>query len=252
MKLPCLFLPIAAMAALPAFAEDGPHTFTGNVGLTSDYLFRGISQTGHAPAIQGGFDYAHASGFYLGAWASNVGWIEDFQGYDSGKLEIDLYGGFRDSIGDTGVSYDVGVIGYVYPGDRPGGIASADTAEVYIGLGWKWFTAKYAYTVSNGAFGFAHADGSHYLDISASLPLGETGLTAGAHWGAFEFENNGAYDYEDWKVSLTYDMGRLGGALSDVTLSMAYSDSSAGRVWTDVNGERLGDGRGVVWVSKIF
>lgn len=255
------FYPLAVMAAmvsLPALAEDSPHSFTANVGLTSDYLFRGISQTGHDPAIQGGFDYAHASGFYLGTWGSNVGWIEDFQGYNSGNLELDLYGGFRNSIGDTGISYDMGAIEYYYPGDRPSGTTNANTTEVYAGLGWKWFTAKYSYTVSSGSFGFANADGSNYLDISASVPLGETGLTAGAHWGTFNFENNSAFDYEDWKISLTYDMGKLGAKLSGMTLGVAYSDTNAdpgtvaNRVWTDANGEFLGDSRGLVWVTKTF
>ncbi|MDD3529832.1 MAG: TorF family putative porin, partial [Gallionellaceae bacterium] len=56
--------------SLPVLAEDGPHSITGNLAFVSDYAFRGISQTDEDPAIQGGFDYAHASGFYLGVWGS--------------------------------------------------------------------------------------------------------------------------------------------------------------------------------------
>ena len=82
---------LSAPVAQVAYAADAsPHTITGNVGLVTDYKFRGLSQTYKGPALQGGFDYSHASGFYLGTWASNVGWIEDFQGYTKGNIEIDL------------------------------------------------------------------------------------------------------------------------------------------------------------------
>lgn len=262
MKLKSLSLLLMATLGAPLVAqaaETSPHSFTGNVSLTSDYIFRGISQTGGDAALQGGADYAHSSGFYLGVWGSNVGWIEDYQGYNSGNIEIDLYGGYRNSIGDTGISYDVGVIGYFYPGDRPAGLTKADTAEMYVGLGWKWFTVKYSYAVSDEVFGFGKptgafdADGSSYLDVSASLPIGETGLTLGAHWGTFNFENYGAQDYDDWKISATYDMGKLTDKLSGVTLGVAYSDTNAdSTTWTDANGQDLGEGTGMIWVTKAF
>lgn len=246
-------LMLAGMVSTPAavMAEDSPHSFSGNVSLTSDYLFRGISQTGGDAAIQGGFDYTHASGFYLGTWASNVGWIEDYQGYDSGNIEIDLYGGYRGTVGP--ISYDLGIIGYFYPGDRPAGVPKADTTELYIGLGWEWFSVKYSYSISDETFGFANSDGSNYLDLSVSYPVGETGLTLGAHWGTFNFKNNGAQDYDDWKISATYDMGKLSGTLSGVTLGVAYSDTNADRApWTDTNNKFLGKDTGYVWISKAL
>jgi uncharacterized protein (TIGR02001 family) len=254
MKLkPLSLLVMAALGApLASQAADSPHSFSANIGVTSDYIFRGISQTGHDPAIQGGVDYAHSSGFYLGTWASNVGWIEDYQGYDDGKLEVDFYGGFRNSFGKTDFTYDLGVIQYWYPGDRNGAV-NANTTELYAALGWKWFTVKYSHTVSDGSFGFPNADGSGYLDISASVPIGETGLTAGAHWGTFNFENNGSADYDDWKVSLAYDMGKLSKVMDGVTLGVAYTDTNARKsVWTDGNGEYLGDSQTTVWITKAF
>ncbi len=258
-RLSCLLmLTLGAPLAVQA-AEESPHTLSANVTLASDYIFRGISQTGHDPAIQGGFDYAHKSGFYLGTWASNVGWIEDFQGYNSGNLEIDLYGGYRNSIGDTGIGYDVGAIKYFYPGKKPAGTTDADTTELYAALSWKWFTLKYSYAISDAVFGFGKpggafdADGSSYLDISASLPIGETGLTVGAHWGTFAFENYGNQDYDDWKVSLTYDMGKLSNVMSGMTLGVAYTDTNAKKAfWTDANNEDLGKGVTTVWISKAF
>ncbi|MDP2432042.1 MAG: TorF family putative porin [Pseudomonadota bacterium] len=255
-KLSCLLV-LSGLISIPAFAADSPHSLSANVGMTSNYVFRGISQSSGDPAIQGGLDYSHSSGVYLGAWGSNVSWIKDFQGYQNGSLEVDLYGGYRNAIGDTGVSYDVGVIGYVYPGNRgTPAVTSADTTEVYASLGWKWFNLKYSYATSSGTFGFANARGSNYLDLSASVPIGETGLTAGAHWGAFNFKNNGGQDYDDWKVSLAYDLGQSSPVMSGMTVGIAYSDTNANSaVWSNpvlLGGADLGKSTTSVWVSKSF
>jgi uncharacterized protein (TIGR02001 family) len=245
-------LPTFAMAEEMPAAEESPHSISANVSLTSNYIFRGISQTGGDPAIQGGFDYGHSSGFYLGTWASNVGWIEDFQGYDSGNVEIDLYGGYRGSIGDTDFTYDVGAIQYWYPGDK-GGAVSADTTEIYGAAGWKWFSAKYSYYVSDEVFGFADAQGSYYLGLSGSYPIAETGVTVGATWGTFKFKNNGNQDYEDWSVSATYDMGKLTKVADGVTVGVKYTDTNADRAyWTDANGQDLSKGTATFWVAKAF
>jgi uncharacterized protein (TIGR02001 family) len=253
-------LVLTGLVGVPTFAvaaeePASPHSLSANVGLYSNYVFRGISQTGGEPAIQGGLDYSHSSGFYLGTWGSNVGWIEDFQGYDKGNMEIDVYGGFRGDIGATGLTFDVGAIQYIFPGDKPAGITDADTTEVYGALGWKWFTVKYSYYISDEVFGFANADGSDYLGISASVPVGETGLTLGASWGTFSFKNNGAQDYDDWKVSAAYDMGKLSSVMDGVTVGVAYTDTDAdSAVWTEPapNNEFLGDSATTVWISKAF
>ena len=248
-------LVFGSLVAVPTFAraaDESPHKLSANVGMYSNYVFRGISQTGGDPAVQGGLDYTHSSGLYLGTWGSNVGWIEDYQGYKSGNVEIDVYGGYRGSFGSTGLTYDLGAIQYIYPGKR-GGAVDADTTEIYAGLGWKWFTAKYSYYVSNEVFGFANADGSDYFDISASVPIAETGLTAGAHWGTFKFKKNGAQDYDDWKISLAYDMGKLSPVTSGVTVGVMYTDTNAKRApWTDTNNEFLGKSTTTVWISKTF
>ncbi|MEW5965792.1 MAG: TorF family putative porin [Pseudomonadota bacterium] len=253
-------LVLTGLVGVPAaaIAAESPHSLSANVGLYSNYVFRGISQTGGDPAIQGGLDYSHASGFYLGTWASNVGWIEDFQRYGSGSMEIDVYGGFRGDIGKTGLTFDVGAIQYMYPGERYSTITTAtavkaDTSEIYAALGWKWFTVKYSYYVSDEVFGFANADGSDYLAISASVPVGETGLTLGASWGTFSFENNAAQDYDDWKISAAFDMGKAGKLFDGVTVGVAYSDTDANSAnWTDINNEFLGKDTTTFWISKSF
>lgn len=247
-------LVLSGFVAVPtvAFAEESPHSLSANVSLTSDYIFRGISQTGGDAAVQGGFDYAHSSGFYLGTWASNVGWIEDFQGYASGNVEIDLYAGYGGSIGSTDFTYDLGAIQYMYPGKRAGAV-KADTTEVYASLGWKWFTLKYSHYLSDEVFGFANADGSYYWDVSASLPIGETGFTVDAHWGTFNFKNNGPQDYDDWKLGVTYDMGKLSKTMENVSVGLMYTDTNARKAnWIDANNRFLGKDTTTFWISKSF
>ena len=106
-----LFSPLVAVAADPA----PEHTFTGNVTLASEYLYRGIAQTRGKPAIQGGFDYAHSSGLYAGLWASSITWIGDAVASASAGIEVDVYGGYKGSITED-FGYDIGVLTYNYPG----------------------------------------------------------------------------------------------------------------------------------------
>src|SRR5215510_13079620 len=111
-----LAVPVLAVAQTPAPAAPATPAVTGNIALVSDYRFRGITQTFEEPALQGGFDYAHASGLYLGNWNSNV---SQGAGYPGGNLEMDFYGGWKKAFGDFGL--DVGFIYYYYPGtDSPG------------------------------------------------------------------------------------------------------------------------------------
>jgi uncharacterized protein (TIGR02001 family) len=261
MKTLSVLVMVALGAPLVAQAEDSPWSLSGNVSLTSNYVFRGISQTGGDPAIQGGLDLAHSSGFYVGTWGSNVGWIQNYQGYGSGNMEIDLYGGYSNSIGDF--TYDVGAIEYYYPGDRLNVIptyfgepafkaATANTTELYASLGWKWFTVKYSHYVSDGTFGFSDAKNSYYVDLSGSYPVGDTGLTLGAHWGTFKFKNNSDANYDDWKVSADYDLGKLGKLGEGMTLSVAYTDvtNDTAGFWTDINGKDLSKGGAFVSISK--
>jgi uncharacterized protein (TIGR02001 family) len=112
---------IAAMllgaATTPAMAQENwdlPGNFTGNVALTNDYVFRGFTQTQENAALQGGLDWDSGHGFYLGTWGSNI----QFDVPGEGSLELDVYGGYRGTIGKF--SYDIGAIGYLYPGTDKG------------------------------------------------------------------------------------------------------------------------------------
>ncbi len=155
----------AALAPAVSVAADSPHTLTGNVGLYSQYIFRGLTQTNKEPALQGGFDYSHSSGFYVGTWMSNISWLRDFGTYTSGaSLEMDFYGGFKGTItGDLG--YDVGILQYYYPGDVAVGSFKADTLELYGALTWKWLSAKYSHSINKKTFGVNDSEGTYYFDL---------------------------------------------------------------------------------------
>ena len=129
---------LGTLAAMPAMA-DSP--FSANIALTTDYLFRGMTQTGHKPALQGGFDYAGPSGIYAGVWGSNISWIQDTGMAASASVELDTYLGISNSFA-TDFTYDVGFLRYNYPGTYFPGVASANTNELYGAIGYKWVTLK--------------------------------------------------------------------------------------------------------------
>jgi len=235
--------PTLALAAEPA----SPHTLSGNITLTSDYVFRGVSQTQNGPAIQGGFDYTHASGLYVGTWGSNVDWVS--QGYKTNNsMEIDLYGGFRGSLGDIG--YDVGAITYYYPGDDISGVASPDTTEVYLGASWKFLSLKYSHVVSENFIGWVGTGGSdtrnsNYLELNASYDLGN-GWGVMGHVGHQKVKNLGGADYTDWKIGVSKDIG-FG------VVSLAYTDTDADVPgFYTLGGEEIADGRAFLSFTKTF
>ena len=156
--VPTIVITAALSASMTAFAQapsapQSPHTFTGNLGFVTDYRFRGISQTYKLPALQGGFDYSHSSGLYLGTWASNVNSSSNAFGvaYANGAgLEWDMYGGYKfEPIKDLGL--DLGVLYYYYPGARYVVTQKTkyDNLEIYLGASYKWFSAKYSNTLTD-------------------------------------------------------------------------------------------------------
>jgi uncharacterized protein (TIGR02001 family) len=244
MRKTVLAVALAATAALPGLASaqaTSPHTLSGNMGIFSDYRFRGISQTFQQPAIQGGIDYSHSSGFYLGNWNSNV----SGESFVDGTIEMDLYGGFKKGFGD--VTLDVGLLQYLYPGAKNAGVRY-DTLEAYIGASWKWFTLKYSMTLDD-YFGVTDSDGSGYLDLSASYELAPKLMLVG-HVGKQEVKNASALDYVDYKVGLTYDLNGwvLGAAYIDTDVDDAtYTfNKNAGKA------KDLAEGTLVLSVSKLF
>ncbi len=215
--------------AQSADAEPAP-TFTGNIGLTSDYRFRAISQTYNESAVQGGFDYANSSGFYLGTWASNVS--SDL--YNNGGLELDLYGGYK-FVPLPDFTIDTGIYEYYYPGAHYNDTQKTDynNTEIYIGGSCQWFSAKYSYALTDyfgvnehtygnyapilndhGAIASAQpipgnrgdSKGSGYLDLNATFIVADK-TSLGLHAGHLDVANYGELSYTDYKISLGRDFG---------------------------------------------
>ena len=262
--------------AKPAEAKS-PHSLTANVGLFSQYIFRGLTQTNRDPAVQGGFDYAYDTGgptVYVGTWASNISWLHDGGQYSSSSLENDWYGGVRGNIGKSDFTYDVGFLYYYYPGTViPVAGEKGDTQELYGAVGWKWLTAKWSYGVGNKTFAVRDSSGTWYLDLSANYPVGDTGLSLIAHWGdqkyrgtdprnpvvgGVQLSNDAIDSYKDWKLGATYDLGKASEVLKGVTLggyytkangsTLGYGSVAQGGVYP----RNLGDGTFTAYLQKSF
>ncbi len=215
----------AAFAADAAPAATPEHVVTYNMGVTTDYVFRGISQSRSAPAFSAGVDYSHSpTGLYLGTWASTINWVNDVAQANSldakTPFELDLYGGLKGEIAKD-LTYDVGAIYYYYPSEKIstlGDKISANTLETYgqIGLGPAYAKLSYALTE---AFNTGKA-GTMYFDTGANLPIGD-GLVANVHAGYFYFKGYTDYNYTDFKVGLTKDFG---GILAAVAVSRTNAD----------------------------
>ena len=239
------------------FADDVPAAatsaaaapvVTSNMALVTNYLYRGLSQSGGNPAIQGGLDYSSASGFYIGTWGSSISWIGDgtqsnstpvttTSTTSSAGLELDTYLGFKNSFA-TDYSYDVGYLRYNYPGHYATGATKADTDEIYASIGYKWLSAKYSYALSN-LFGAPNTTGSNYVDLSASYALGDSGFALGAHYGIQSYQGSGAtvsgnsLTYSDYKVSINKDM-------SGYVLGLTWSNTNATSAWINPQGYQEG------------
>ena len=253
-----------ALAQTPPAAAPAPpppdNTVTANVGLFSNYIFRGISQTGGQPAVQGGFDWSHSSGFYAGTWASNVSWLEDFGLYNRSSLEWDFYGGYKHAFpGQDDWFYDLGVYGYIYPGRKNPGVINADTWELYAAIGWKWVSLKGSWTVSSNYFGIQptgqKTDGTGYYDLSATYPVGETGFSLIGHVGYLDVAKDGTGNFEasytDWKAGVSYVVPD--GVLKGIEVGAYYTGNNATTAfYTDLTGYNTAKDMGVVYVKKTF
>ena len=248
-----LVVALASSFALPALADTSP--FSSNVALTTNYLYRGISQTGAKPAIQGGFDYANANGVYAGVWGSSISWLGDAGVATNAGLELDTYAGYKGTA--SVVSYDVGFLRYNYPGNYAPGATKADTNEVYGAVTYSIVTAKLSYSLGD-LFGVKDAKGSTYIDLSAAYPIGDSGYTIGAHWGKQTYKGTTADalkaagadpTYSDYKLSVTKDLG------TGYSVSLAYSKTNAATgagTFYNVLGKDLGKGTAVLSLSRTF
>ncbi len=172
----------AAMTSSAAFAE-----VSGNIGATSNYIWRGVTQSGDASSVSGGIDYSHESGVYAGVWTAGL--VND--------TETDYYVGYSGEAG--GIGYDVGYIKYTYN-------LAGDFSEVYVGGSMDMFSAKYSIDSDNK---------NSYLEVAADMELtAELGLSV--HYGMYAFDTG--TDYNDFSVAIT--KGDFAVTISDTSESV--------------------------------
>ena len=236
-----LTLAMATWGASWASAEDKKpdNEVSFNVAGVSDYRFRGISQSRLQPALQGGADYVNnPSGFYAGTWLSSIKWTKDAGG--GGDVELDLYAGKRGAITPE-ISYDVGMLGYVYPSN--GLSPSANTFELYGQFGYGPAYVKYSNATTN-LFGVADSKNSGYLDVGANIEM-SPGWTLNLHAGHQSVKNNSSLAYTDYKLGVSKDFNVV-----VVGLALVGSDITVNGPPPDF--KNLGKTSAVLSVSKTF
>ena len=276
-------LAASGLFATSAFAQTAPAAeapevspITANVTVVSDYRYRGLTQSNFKPAIQGGFDYAHESGLYIGNWNSSISWISDGYGTTpavSAPIEMDFYAGFKKELIGEGFASDIGVLQYYYPtsgmpnqscngssvnsSSRQACGANANSTEAYVAQNFTFGPvtgfAKFSYALSN-LFGFYQSAGSYYPDLTLNYDTGVWGLSLNGHVGyQYISKSTNAYNYSytDWKLGMTKDFG---GGLSG---AVSYVGTNAGTVngtplyYTPQN-KNMGKGGGLVSLTKTF
>ena len=235
-----------------------------NVGVVNNYLYRGISQTRGEPAVQGGVDYAHKSGVYVGAWASSIKWIDDYSYtvagngtreafVTGGSTELDLYGGYKFDLA-PGMNLDLGYLRYEYLGNslkNNPAYGNANTDEIYLGLNTSMVNIKFSYALSN-LFGQltatgGDAKGATYTEFSREFDLG-AGYKLTPKLGMTSNTKITNASYNDYALTLTKELQE------GLVLSVGYSGTSANRnyYYSNFNNKFLGDQSAVVGLKYNF
>jgi uncharacterized protein (TIGR02001 family) len=252
---------LAAFSANVAQAEEAAapvpeHAVSYNIGVASEYRYRGISQSSFDPAVNAGADYTHnPSGFYIGAWASSIKWIKDAGKIQNppvktkGEAEIDIYAGKRGEIAPD-VTYDLGILQYWYPGNSYDKIgSSADTTELYAQIGYGPSYLKYSHAVTD-LFGNKDSSGSYYVDAGVNYPIAE-GTVLNLHVGYQKVKKYSDLDYTDWKVGVTKDFGFVTGAIAVIGADVKKT-STGDYAYMSPAGNNLGKTAAVLSLTKAF
>lgn len=237
MKKPIILLGTTILllteSAMAWESENGRHTTSASVALSSDYVWRGYSQTDNKPAISGSIDYAHISGFYAGSWASNV----DFMiGDDDAHLELDIYAGFAGEFGNSGVGYDISVLRYMYPGTDGG-----DWNEVNGSLSYHYFSLGIAH--SGDVYG--SSENGTYYNIGMDYPLpADINLNLGVGYYDYDadvFGRDNPDSATDYQIGLSKEFAGFG---FNVNYTNTNSDAR------DLYGSKYADSRFMFSISK--
>lgn len=192
-------------------AGESGFEFSGNVTLASEYRFRGVDLSGGDIAVQGGVDLTHSSGFYVGTWGSSID--EDTVGF--GHTELDVYGGFGGDLAE-GVSFDLGVIAYLYPNAGPGDF---DYIELYGSVGFELgpveTTVGVAYAPDQDSLG--STDNLYlYTDVGVAIP--NTPLSVTGHLGY----TDGFLTFTNDSQAFDWSIGVETAIAGPVSLGVAY------------------------------
>ncbi len=207
-------IPLTVLAAQDGAPPPSPHRFSANIGLVSNYVSRGTTQTDNRPALQVGLDYRHASGLYAGTWASNVDYRLPEPDY-----EIDLYLGYQGALIEN-LEYDFNFVYYLYPG-----VSDWDYADVVTTLKYAGLQFKLAYTCYGPNQGGLYDRGDIYYGGGyhyAGLPFG---LGLALRLGYYDFHNDRipglpSADYLHYGAGLTQEVGEFG------TLSLNWDQNN--------------------------
>ena len=272
-----LALAASSLLATTAFAQTAPAAeapeaspITANVTVTNNYIYRGLTQTDFKPAIQGGFDYAHESGFYIGNWNSSISWVsnQDYAIAKSSSIEMDVYAGIKKELIGEGFASDLGVLQYYYPTSGTlAGKTNPNTTELYAAQNFTYGPTagflKLSYAVSN-IFGTSNSIGSTYSDLTVNYDTGFSGITANTHVGYQNIAGQKyavgqpSLSYADWKLGLTKDFGGgLSGSIAYIGTNLkkgtgvfkdtyAYSSTSGGTT------RNQGAATGLISLTKAF
>lgn len=219
-----LVLAAAALATQPALAQDAEAPaedtsilggeLSGNVGFFTDYIYRGVTQTNNEAAIQGGIDWGHSSGFYVGAWGSNV----DFNDGDQASIEVDVYAGFGGAFDALpALSYDVGAIYYWYPGATKS--LDYDFWELYGSLGYDFDFLATSVGIAWSPEFFGDTGDAFYYQFGVEVPL-PYDVSFAANYNIQSFSESAQDDYQDWNAGLGYSVW-------DLDLSLTYSQTES-------------------------
>ncbi|EMR13510.1 hypothetical protein MPL1_04692 [Methylophaga lonarensis MPL] len=246
------------LSALPAAAEStSPHSLTANVGLFSQYVFRGITFSNEDPAIQGGFDYAHDSGWYAGVWATNLEQDENV----GNSIEVDFYGGYYHQFTDD-FAMDVGLLQFYYPDRKKFNGQRFDTTEAYAAATWKWFTAKYSRTLTNygglntksadldGGYGNGSSRGTQYYELNFDYGLPHD-FNLHLHVGRLRVKNYSDFNYTDYMVGLSKDFAVFGA--DGWTVGVNYTNTTAKKSWwPGADGDNRGESHVIGYIMRTF
>ena len=251
------FVHAAEEAAAPAAAPASPHTLSTNIGFFTDYTFRGISYTKERGAVQGGIDYSHSSGFYLGVWGTNV----NNEALYGNTVEVDVYGGYLRPLTEN-LSMNVGFLQFFYPdsnhprGDNIKG-GSPNTTELNAAVTYKWFTLKHSYAITNffglndRLLGDGDTRGSGYTELNFNYKLPVADLNLALHVGRQTVHNYSQANYTDWLVGVNKDFSIAG--TTGWNAGLNYTTTNASDSWyVDAKGWETGNDRVIGYIKRTF